>query len=158
MEEASMKATVRRRRAGLPRRRVTGLGGIFFKARDPRRLTAWYRDHLGIAAGEDGAVVFRWRDLENRESVGTTVWAPFEEDTKYFEPSRAPFMINYRVADLDAMLAQLRDAGVAVDERIETSEYGRFGWVMDPEGNRIELWQPPAVRAPGRRARRKASR
>jgi predicted enzyme related to lactoylglutathione lyase len=116
--------------------RVTGIGGVFFKARDPAALGAWYRDHLGIDVQPWGGAAF--------EGEGTTAWSVFPADTKYFEPSTAPFMINYRVADLDAMLAQLRTAGVAVDEKVDESEFGRFGWAMDPEGIRIELWQPPA--------------
>jgi predicted enzyme related to lactoylglutathione lyase len=123
--------------------RVTGIGGIFFKADNPERLAAWYRKHLGLAQAEGGSSVFEWREKADPERTGMTVWSPFPRDTRYFDPSRTPFMINYRVADLDAMLVQLRAAGVSVDERVEESEYGRFGWVMDPEGNRIELWEPP---------------
>jgi predicted enzyme related to lactoylglutathione lyase len=116
--------------------RVTGIGGIFFKAKDPKALGAWYARHLGIDVQEWGGAAF--------QGEGTTLWSPFKADTKYFEPSAAPFMINYRVADVDAMLAQLRDAGVQVDEKVDESEFGKFGWAMDPEGNRFELWQPPA--------------
>jgi predicted enzyme related to lactoylglutathione lyase len=87
-------------------------------------------------------VFFRWREKET-DSPGTTVWSLFSKDTKYFDPSKAAFMLNYRVENLDALLEQLRAAGVWVDERRENSEYGRFAWIMDPEGNRIELWEPP---------------
>jgi catechol 2,3-dioxygenase-like lactoylglutathione lyase family enzyme len=121
--------------------RVTGIGGIFFKSSDPRALAAFYRDHLGMDPSFEHGVVFRWR--EEGGQGGSTVWSPFAADTRYFEPSRAPFMINLRVRDLDKMLTQLRAAGVAVDEKIEASEFGRFGWFMDPDGNRVELWQPP---------------
>jgi catechol 2,3-dioxygenase-like lactoylglutathione lyase family enzyme len=123
--------------------RVTGVGGIFFKARDPHALSDWYKRHLGIAPAANGPVAFEWRDKEHPERVGMTIWAPFSQDTKYFAPSTAPFMINYRVHDLHALLAELRREGVAVDDRVDESEFGRFGWVMDPEGNRIELWEPP---------------
>lgn len=123
--------------------RVTGIGGIFFKSKDPKALNAWYRDHLGIEPSPDGSVVFEWRAKDEPDRVGYTVWSPFRHDTTYFDPGTATFMVNYRVADLDAILAQLRAAGVTVDDRIEDSEYGRFGWAMDPEGNRFELWQPP---------------
>ena len=123
--------------------RVTGIGGIFFKARDPRALSDWYKRHLGIAAAAGGPVTFEWRDKEHPERVGMTIWAPFSQDTKYFAPSVAPFMINYRVRDLHALLAELRREGVAVDDKVDESEFGRFAWVMDPEGNRIELWEPP---------------
>lgn len=123
--------------------RVTGIGGIFFKARDPRALSDWYKRHLGIAAAAEGPVTFGWRDKEHPERVGMTIWAPFSQDTKYFAPSVAPFMINYRVRDLHALLAELRREGVAVDDKVDESEFGRFAWVMDPEGNRVELWEPP---------------
>jgi predicted enzyme related to lactoylglutathione lyase len=123
--------------------RVTGIGGIFFKARDPKTLAAWYRDVLGVAVEEGNMATFRWRDGADAERPGSTVWSIFPADTKYFAPGTASFMVNFRVSDLERMLAQARAAGAAVDERTETSEFGRFGWVMDPEGNRIELWEPP---------------
>ena len=123
--------------------RITGIGGIFFKANDPKNLQSWYERHLGIAPGADGSVVFRWRDHDHPDRTGYTVWAPFPRDTKYFDPGTATFMINYRVADLDRLLEQLRREGVDVDDRIEESEFGRFGWAIDPEGNRLELWESP---------------
>ncbi|MFN8179603.1 MAG: VOC family protein [bacterium] len=129
--------------------RVTGIGGIFFKARDPDALRAWYRRHLGLDIQEWGGVTFVWNPPDAPAPNGATVWSIFPADTKYFDPSPSPFMINYRVEDLDALLAALRAEGCAVDEKVESTEYGRFGWVMDPEGNRIELWQPPAGRFPG---------
>jgi len=122
--------------------RVRGIGGIFFKASDPKALQSWYEQHLGITS-EHGAVVFEALEVDEPGQKAQTVWSPFKSDTRYFDPSKAPFMINYRVRDLDAMLAQLRAAGVQVDDRIEESEFGRFGWAMDPDGNRFELWQPP---------------
>lgn len=125
-------------------KRVTGVGGIFFKSKDPKGLGEWYRAHLGMNVEEWGGVSFRWASPENPSGTGTTIWSPFEEDTAYFAPSQASFMINFRVTDLEALLAVLRSEGCAVDDRVEESEYGKFGWVMDPEGNRIELWQPPA--------------
>ncbi len=123
--------------------KVTGIGVIFFKSQDPKKLKAWYRENLVIEAAEDGSVTFRWREAKSPERWGYTVWSPFPEDTRYFDPSTAPFMINYRVGDLDAILEQLRSQGVEVDDKMEESEYGRFAWVMDPEGNRLELWEPP---------------
>lgn len=123
--------------------RVTGIGGIFFKARNAESLRAWYRDHLGIESKGGEGATFEWRELERPERVGFTAWSAFASDTKYFEPGTAPFMINYRVADLDRLLEQLRQGGVEVEGRIEEYEYGRFAWVTDPEGNRIELWEPP---------------
>jgi catechol 2,3-dioxygenase-like lactoylglutathione lyase family enzyme len=122
--------------------RVNGIGGIFFKATDPAKLTGWYREHLGIDA-KGGFFSFAWREAERPERVGRTVWAPFPEDTEYFKPSEASFMINYRVANLAQMLEQLRQAGVPITGQTE-DENGRFAWIMDPEGNRIELWEPPA--------------
>ena len=120
--------------------RVTGIGGIFFKAKDPKRLLAWYKEHLGIDCMDFGAV-FRWQD-DPRAATAATVWSPFPEDTEYFAPSKATFMINFRVRNLDAMRAQLKLAGAAVDEKVQVEDNGRFGWALDPEGNRFELWEP----------------
>jgi predicted enzyme related to lactoylglutathione lyase len=128
----------------MPTPRVTGIGGVFFKARDPKALGAWYQKHLGIAVEDWGGAVFRWASDGNPTGTGTTTWSPFAESSTCFAPSEARFMINYRVADLHAVLALLRSEACAVDDKVEESEYGKFGWVMDPEGNRIELWQPPA--------------
>lgn len=111
---------------------MTGVGGVFFRARDPKALVGWYEEHLGVPVRE-GYVVFP----ESRD----THWVPFDEATEYW-PAEKQAMVNFTVRDLDALLGQLRAAGVPVDERIEDGEYGRFGWAMDPEGNRIELWQP----------------
>ncbi len=122
---------------------VTGIGGIFFKAKDQKKMNEWYEKHLGLKQ-EPGGVSLRWRDLDNPERIGMTVWSVFKEDTKYFDPSRAPFMINYRVDNLDALLETLRAEGVQVDPKREDTDYGRFAWIMDPEGNRIELWEPPS--------------
>jgi predicted enzyme related to lactoylglutathione lyase len=123
--------------------RAQGIGGIFFKARDAAALRAWYQRHLGIDVQDWGGTVFQWNGPSNPGGVGSTVWSIFEGDTTYFAPSTAPFMVNFRVADLDAVLDELRAEGCQVDDRVETSEFGSFGWVMDPEGNHIELWQPP---------------
>lgn len=125
--------------------RVTGIGGIFFKARDPKQMMVWYEKHLGIPATgpEETNAMFTWRDGSDPTLEGSTVWALFPHDTRYFGPGAAPFMVNYRVADLDALLEQLRAEGVTVEERIEEYVYGRFAWIIDPEGNRIELWEPP---------------
>lgn len=119
--------------------RVTGIGGIFFKSENPEALRAWYRDHLGMDIQEWGGLAFPWNEPE-----GTTVWSIFPASTTYLAPSTAPFMINYRVANLEEVLAALRAEGCEVDEKMDASEYGKFGWVMDPDGNRIELWEPPA--------------
>lgn len=125
-------------------KRVTGIGGIFFKAKDPKALGDWYRQHLGIDVQAWGGAAFGWNGADNPEGIGTTVWSPFAADTGYFAPSDAPFMVNYRVEDLHALLAALRAEGVQVMDKVEESEHGKFGWVMDPEGNKLELWQPPS--------------
>ena len=125
-------------------KRVTGIGGIFFKSDDPKKLYEWYETHLGIQRAADGSgVMFEWRDLNDPSQTGTTVWSVFPRTSKYFDPSRSSFMINYRVDDLDGLLDELKKAGVEAGPRPEDSEYGRFAWVTDPDGNRIELWEPP---------------
>jgi len=123
--------------------RVTGLGGLFFKAENPEALYAWYEKHLGIKRGPEGAVTFKWHENNDRGKEGMTVWAIFPKDTTYFQPSQAGFMMNFRVADLDGLLKVLKEEGVEIDPHREDYDYGRFAWVMDPEGNRIELWEPP---------------
>jgi predicted enzyme related to lactoylglutathione lyase len=125
-------------------KRVTGIGGIFFKAKDPVALGAWYREHLGIDVQAWCGAAFAWTDDAGNPTGGMTVWSLRGIDTDSFAPSVAPFMINYRVADLTALLSALREEGCDVIDRAEESEYGKFGWVMDPEGNKLELWQPPA--------------
>jgi catechol 2,3-dioxygenase-like lactoylglutathione lyase family enzyme len=122
--------------------KVTGLGGIFFKANDPTQLGEWYRAHLGLEP-ENGPVFFRWRHRDSN-APGTTVWALFEKITDYFGPGSAPFMINYRVDNLDAILTRLAAEGVSIDPRREDGQFGKFAWITDLEGNRIELWEPPA--------------
>jgi len=125
--------------------RVTGIGGVFFRSLDPHRIQRWYVDHLGLPEPVDGdpTVVFTWRERDDAERVGSTIWSPFPAETDYFGPRGKSWMLNFRVRDLDAMLTQLRAAGVQVDERIEELPEGRFGWFVDPDGNRVELWQPP---------------
>jgi len=123
--------------------RVTGIGGIFFKAGDADALRGWYQCHLGLDVQSWGGTVFRWTDPAEAGRDGATVWNIFPETSEYFAPSRAPFMINYRVQDLRRVLAELREEGCQVDDRVEESEFGKFGWVSDPEGNRLELWEPP---------------
>ncbi|HUQ41745.1 MAG TPA: VOC family protein [Candidatus Limnocylindrales bacterium] len=124
--------------------RVTGLGGVFFKAHDANALGQWYRTHLGIPVQEGGFAIFQWREHDDAAREGSTVWAVFDETTDYLGKNEQRAMLNYRVADLDAVLAALRSEGVSVDDKVQSDENGRFGWITDPEGNRIELWQPPA--------------
>lgn len=117
--------------------RVLGIGGAFLRVRDPDALRRWYSQNLGIEIAEWGGYAFE----SGRGDV--TVWSLFPAETDYFGRREQQAMVNYRVRDLDAMLAQLRAAGATVDDKVEDSEYGRFGWASDPEGNRFELWQPP---------------
>ena len=125
-------------------RRVTGIGGIFFKARDPVVLREWYRKHLGIDVQEWGGAAFVWADAAGHATKGTTIWSVGPDKGDQFAPSRASFMVNYRVDDLAALLQALRAEGCQVLDKTDDSEYGKFGWVIDPEGNKVELWQPPA--------------
>lgn len=124
-------------------KRVTGIGGIFFKAKDPKALRDWYRRHLGIDVQEWGGAAFRWADAEGRPVVGSTVWSISSAESDYYAPSTAPFMVNYRVADVRALLEVLKEEGCNVLDKFEESEFGKFGWVLDPEGNKVELWEPP---------------
>jgi predicted enzyme related to lactoylglutathione lyase len=127
---------------------IIGIGGIFFKANDPEKLTAWYKKHLGLEVEDYGGVRFQQTEVPDAscpKQQAYTIWSPFPADTDYFAPSEKPFMINFRVADLDALLGRLQAEGITVDARREKSEFGYFGWAMDPEGNRIELWEPPPV-------------
>jgi predicted enzyme related to lactoylglutathione lyase len=118
--------------------RVTGIGGVFQRAGQAAELRRWYAVHLGVDLSEWGMKQFEWTP------GGSTTWALFDYDTEYFGRPEQAFMVNFRVADLDAMLAQLRAAGAEVVDGVEESEYGRFGWAVDPDGTRFELWQPPA--------------
>ena len=124
-------------------KRVTGIGGIFFNAKDPAALRAWYQRHLGIDVQPWGGAAFTWADAAGQPTTGTTIWSIGAADSGHFAPSPAAFMINYRVDDLAALLQALRDEGCNVLEKSDDSEYGKFGWVIDPEGNKVELWQPP---------------
>ena len=120
--------------------RVTGIGGVFFKAQNPAALAAWYREHLGMCSESDHTD-FEWREKDRPDQVGRTVWSLFKADTDYFGPGSKAFMLNYRVTNLERMLNQLRQQGVTI-EKVEDYDYGRFAWITDPEGNRIELWEP----------------
>jgi predicted enzyme related to lactoylglutathione lyase len=125
-------------------KRVTGIGGIFFLAKDPAALRAWYKTHLGIDVQEWGGAAFTWADADGNPMKGTTIWFIAAADSDHFAPSKSSFLVNYRVDDLATLLQALRDEGCNVLEKTDDSEYGKFGWVIDPEGNKVELWQPPA--------------
>ncbi|MDT0687922.1 VOC family protein [Autumnicola psychrophila] len=121
------------------KKRVTGIGGIFFKAKDPAAVKNWYSTHLGLDTDQWGST-FWWKDAEGNDC--STQWSPMNEDTEYYKPSSKQFMINYRVEDLEELLKTLKAEGVQVIGDIESYDYGKFGWIMDPEGNKIELWEP----------------
>jgi predicted enzyme related to lactoylglutathione lyase len=124
--------------------RVTGIGGVFLRARDPKALAAWYGRHLGIEINAYNAATMRWTD-EIPAGTGVTAWSTFPQDTTYFGPGNQPVMVNYRVDALDGLLKKLSTAGVEIDPKRENFAYGRFAWIVDPEGNRLELWQPVAM-------------
>ncbi|HEY3706978.1 MAG TPA: VOC family protein [Terracidiphilus sp.] len=117
--------------------KVVGVGGIFLKARDPKQLAQWYAEHLGITKSDDGSLMF-----DGPESMGMTVFSHFPETSKYFGDGPQQFMVNFRVDDMDGLMAQLEAAGVRIDPKRQDESYGRFAWIWDPEGNRVELWQP----------------
>jgi predicted enzyme related to lactoylglutathione lyase len=121
-------------------KRVIGLGGIFFKCKDKEKLNAWYAKHLGLETSEYGTN-FEWRDAEDPTKKGSTVWSPFKESTTYFEPSPKQFMINYRVENLEWVVQQLKNEGVTILDEIQSFDYGKFVHILDPEDNKIELWE-----------------
>jgi len=125
-------------------KRVTGIGGIFFKCKNPKEMRAWYQENLGISTNAYGAV-FEWHQGADATKKGFTQWSPFAEKTKYFEPSTKDFMINYRVENLAALVAELKQHNVTVTDSVESYNYGKFVHIMDPEGNKIELWEPNDV-------------
>lgn len=122
-------------------KKVTGIGGIFFKCNDPKNMRAWYSKHLGLNTNEYGAT-FEWKEATDVTQNGETQWSPFSEKTNYFAPSTKDFMINYRVANLKTLVASLKIEGVTVLDKITSDEYGKFVHIMDDEGNKIELWEP----------------
>jgi catechol 2,3-dioxygenase-like lactoylglutathione lyase family enzyme len=122
--------------------RITGIGGVFLKTKtDPKELAAWYQKHLGMPLEEWGGAALRWPD-DPGEDKGVTVWHLAASDSKWFSPSTSSFMINYRVDNLDEMISQLRADGVEISKDIEHHENGKFAWIMDPDGNKVELWEP----------------
>jgi predicted enzyme related to lactoylglutathione lyase len=126
--------------------RVTGIGGVFLKAQKPDQLAAWYQNHLGMTLSPWSGVEFEWREKDSPETIGKTVWSLFPSNTGHFGPGPQQAMINYRVDDLDGLIRKLEEAGVEIDLRQEDDEYGRFAWIIDPEGNRVELWEPPPAK------------
>lgn len=122
-------------------KKVTGIGGIFFKCKDPNKVKSWYQKHLGLNTDKWGTN-FEWRHSDDPAIKGHTQWSPFTADTRYFEPSEKDFMINYRVENLEALVRELKKEGVTILDEIETYEYGKFVHILDLEGNKIELWEP----------------
>lgn len=122
-------------------KKVTGIGGIFFKTKDPEKMKDWYSTNLGLVTNEYGSV-FEFRNSDEPKKKGYSVWSPFTEDTKYFEPSQKEFMVNYRVENIEKLIVELKDAGVTICDEIESFEYGKFVHILDPENNKIELWEP----------------
>lgn len=121
--------------------KITGIGGVFFKCQDPRVVNEWYKEHLGMDIGAYGAN-FEWQEAENEGKTGSTAWNTFPEITEYFEPSTKDFMINYRVDDLEVLVAELKAKGINIIDEIETYDYGKFVHIIDLEGNKIQLWEP----------------
>lgn len=122
-------------------KKVTGIGGIFFKCKDPNKMRAWYQEHLGLNTNQYGAT-FEWYEGTDNTKKGLTQWNPFPETTKYFEPSGKDFMINYRVENLEALVEELKKNGVTIVDTIEAYDYGKFVHILDAEGNKIQLWEP----------------
>ena len=122
-------------------KRVTGIGGIFFKCKDPKKVREWYQTHLGLNTNQYGTV-FEWYQGADSTKKGFSQWSPFKETTKYFEPSTKEFMINYRVENLESLIEELKKEGVTVTDTLQTFDYGKFVHIMDIEGNKIELWEP----------------
>lgn len=122
-------------------KKVTGIGGIFFKCKDPKKVTEWYQKHLGLTTNPYGAT-FEWYESEDSTKKAQTQWTPFSETTKYFEPSSKDFMINSRVENLEALVAELKKEGVTIVDNMETYDYGKFIHILDTEGNKIQLWEP----------------
>ncbi len=122
-------------------KKVTGIGGIFFKCKDPNKMKEWYQTHLGLNTNQYGAV-FEWRQGADTTKKGFTQWSPFKETTKYFEPSTKDFMINYRVENMKVLVEELKKEGVTITDTVETFDYGKFVHIIDIEGNKVELWEP----------------
>ena len=125
----------------MPRKRVTGIGGIFFKSVDPQATKDWYHKHLGLDIDKYGTC-FEWRQADDSKKKGFTQWSPFKNNTAYFHPSKKEYMVNYRVEDLEWLVAELKKVGVTILDEIESYDYGKFVHILDAEGNKIELWEP----------------
>jgi len=124
-------------------KRVIGIGGIFFKAKNPKALADWYQKHLGLPIDKSfGGFAFQWNAPSKRPQKGYTIWSPFEEDTEYMKPSNKSYMFNFIVDDLERLMQQLQSENIEQVNQITDTEFGKFAWIMDPEGNKVELWEP----------------
>lgn len=137
----ALKTIISNSNSGNKMKKVTGIGGIFFKCKDPKKVRDWYKTHLGLNTNDYGTV-FEWHQGTDSTKKGFTQWSPFNDNSKYFEPSTRDFMINYRVENLEKLVAELKKEGVTIVDKIETYEYGKFVHILDVEGNKIELWEP----------------
>ena len=122
-------------------KKVTGIGGIFFKCEDPEKMRNWYSENLGLKTNEYGSL-FEFRNTHEPDKKNYLQWSPFKKDTEYMNPSKKDFMINYRVENMEELVEELKNSGVEICDKIESYEYGKFVHIMDPEGNKIELWEP----------------
>jgi predicted enzyme related to lactoylglutathione lyase len=137
----SLKTIITNQNKTTKMKKVTGIGGIFFKSKDPKKMTEWYQKHLGLTTNPYGAI-FEWYESADSTKKAQTQWTPFPETTKYFDPSTKDFMINYRVENLEALVDELKKEGVTIIDKIETYDFGKFVHIIDAEGNKIELWEP----------------
>ena len=133
--------TIKQNKNKTTMKKVTGIGGIFFKCKDPNKMKEWYKTHLGLNTNDYGAT-FEWKDAADSTKNGSTTWSPFAETTKYFEPSTKDFMINYTVENLVELVEELKKEGVTIVDKIETYDYGKFVHILDVEGNKVQLWEP----------------
>jgi predicted enzyme related to lactoylglutathione lyase len=137
----AFKTIITKENKTIKMKKVTGIGGVFFKCKDPKKMKEWYKTHLGMNTNDYGAT-FEWREDGDSTKKGSTTWSPFAETTKYFEPSTKDFMINYRVTDLEGLVEDLKKDGVTIVDKIESYDYGKFVHILDAEGNKVELWEP----------------
>jgi predicted enzyme related to lactoylglutathione lyase len=137
----AFKTIISNKNKNIKMKKVTGIGGVFFKCKDPKAVNEWYKTHLGFETSAYGTS-FEWREIDDSTKKGVTQWNPFAETTKYFEPSTKEFMINYRVENLEALVEELKKENVTIVDQIQSFDYGKFVHILDLEGNKIELWEP----------------
>ncbi len=138
----AFKTMIKKQNTTTIKKKVTGVGGIFFKCKDPKKMTEWYKNNLGLNTNPYGGATFEWYEGSDSTKKGQTQWQPFPENTKYFEPSTKDFMINYRVENLEALVEELKKNGVTIVDTIEIVDYGKFVHILDAEANKVQLWEP----------------